>query len=75
MKDANRIPDILYNQLSDLVGRKRTDKYVKDVGYSYHGIVIIISYIKCLNYFKRRPILAIALIIILLYLIYVNYFM
>ena len=68
----HKIPNTLYNQLSDLVGRKRADTYIKDVGYSYQGVVIIISCIKCLNYFKRRPILAIALIIILLYLFFVN---
>lgn len=75
MKDKNDVPDILNKQLSDLVGSKRAEKYIKDAGNSYNAVVIIITYFKCLNYLKRRPVLTVALIVMLLYLIYENYFM
>lgn len=71
IEDKNTVPKDTYNKLCSYVGQEKANKYIKSIGYSYHGIMLLILYYELKTYFRKwwYFILLFLLLLILIFLL------
>ena len=73
MKELNGLPEQLYYELVEIVGKEKAEEYLKKVKYNYYAVVNHILYLQILGFIKRSPInsfIIIIAIILLLFLLF-----